>query len=265
MRSPLDFLVKLRYLLLFLALEAVCMILLHRHATMRDNVMFTSAGTVSGFVNEISSTISSYFGLRKENDRLSAEIATLRSQLYELRDSAEIAGLPAVSDGFVVARVINNTLNRQQNYITIDKGSKDGISEGMGVCGLEGVVGVIYKVSSGYALIIPLLNRNSHVSCKVTGQDTFGFISWNGGDPHIAKLTDLPTRSGVAVGDTVLTSGFSSIFPKGLWIGTVCSVNDDETGNPEVFVELATDFSRLNYVYVNTMTVPEDLSELSDR
>lgn len=250
--------------MLFLALEAVCMMLLHRHATMRDNVVFTTAGTVSGFVNRVSSSVSSYFSLRKENDRLSSEIASLRSQLYELRDSAEVASLPDAGEGFAVARVINNTINRQQNFITIDKGSGDGIAEGMGVCGLDGVVGVVYKVSRGYALVMPLLNRNSHISCKVIGQETFGFLSWNGGDPHIANLIDLPSRSGVAVGDTVLTSGYSSIFPKGLPIGKICSVNNDEIGNPEVFVELATDFSRLNYVYVNTNTVPDDLSEISD-
>ncbi len=262
MRTPLDFLVKLRYLLLLLVLEAVCVLLIHRHGALRDNVVFTTAGSVAGLVCKASSSVSDYFGLRKENRKLTEEIAWLRSELYQLRDSAEIASLPRTESNVVVARVINNTISKNNNFITIDKGSMDGLRQGMCVYESDGVVGVVYRVSKRYALVMPLLNTESNISCRVKGGDCFGFLRWNGGDVHYASLTDLPSRSGVAKGDTIETSGFSSVFPKGLMVGRVSSIDDTrDGGSPEVSVELSVDFSRIEYVYVGLDVVPEELSD----
>lgn len=265
MQTLLDFLVKFRHLLLFLLLEAVCIVLMFRNADLRGNVVFSTAGSVSGLVCRTSSSIEDYFGLRKENSRLAEEISCLRSQLYELRDSAELAALIPDESVYSVsaARVIDNTVNRNQNFITIDRGSIDGLAEGMCVYESAGAVGVIYKVSRHYALVMPLINTNSNISCKIRSKDSFGFLKWDGDDVHYSLMTDLPSRSGVQVGDTVETSGFSSVFPKGIPVGVVRRVRESDASSPEVMVELAVDFSRLQFVYVGTDAVSAELSELT--
>ena len=263
MQTLLDFLVRFRYLLLFLFLETVCVILMSRHADMRDNVVFSTAGSVSGLVCELSSSVSDYFGLRTENRKLVEEIASLRAQLYELRDSAELAALPKRSDSSVsVARVIDNTVNRNRNFITIDKGSFDGIVPGMCVYESLGAVGIIYKVSHHYALVLPLINTDSNLSCKVRSEDCFGFLKWDGNDVRNSFLTDLPSHCGVEVGDTVETSGFSTVFPRGIPVGTVIDVRENDASSPQVTVRLAVDFSRLEFVYVGTDVVSSELTTL---
>ena len=265
MRTPLDFFVKFRHLLLFIVLEAVCMSLIYRHNSNRDNVVFTTAGNVAGVFCNISSSVSEYFGLRVENRKLADENAFLRSQLYLVRDSVEVARLEALtsSDSILVGRVISNTINRNQNYITVDIGSVEGVAQGMPVYASEGVVGVVYRVSRHFSLVMPLLNTSSSISCRIRGADCFGFLRWNGGDIYHASLTDLPSRSGVFIGDTVETSGFSKSFQSGLMVGIVSDIEESEGVSPEVTVNLAVDFSRIGYVYIETTAVPQELLELT--
>lgn len=242
------------------------MVLISRHEGLRDNVAFTTAGSVGGFISEVTASVTSYIGLKEENERLAHEVSSLRSEIYRLRDYVSVTELPSVSDSdsIVVARVINNTVNRKQNYITIDKGSEDGLQEGMGVYESRGIVGIVYKMSAGYSLVMPLLNTNSNVSCSIRSRGSLGFLKWDGTDAYSASLTELPSRSGVSVGDTVVTSGFSKAFPKNLLVGYVKSVGKNEDGSPRVIVALAVDFSNIGYVYAGKGDLPEDLLEIEE-
>lgn len=264
MQSPLDILVKLRYLIFFIVLEAVCLVLVHRNGELRENVAFTTAGCIAGFVNDRLEAVTDYFGLKNENARLVDEVAALKSRMYELRDSVELGAMPESSGTQIAARVVNNTVNRDRNYITVDKGTADGISVGMGVSGLTGAVGTVCKVSGNYSLVMPLVNVNSNVSCKVVGEECFGFLKWNGGDVSVAVLVDLPSHSGVEAGDTVVTSGYSDVFRKGIPVGVVSRVVETDMGSPEITVNLCEDFYRIEYVFIDTQTVPSELTELAD-
>lgn len=239
------------------------MVLISRHSGLRDNVAFTTASSVGGFVSTVGSSVSGYFGLKNENERLAGEVSELRGELYALRDYISRAGLPSYcdADSVMVARVINNTVNRTQNYITIDKGSDDGLKEGMGVYESRGVVGIVYRMSSRYALVMPLLNTNSNISCSVKGRGSLGFLKWTGGDVYSALLTELPSRSGVSVGDTVVTSGFSKALPKDLLVGYVTSVGKADDGSPQVVVGLSVDFCDIGYVYISKGGLPDDLPD----
>lgn len=264
MRPLLDLLYRLRFLLLFILLETVCVILIYNHATLRDNVVFTSAGTVSGAVRNVCKSVSDYFGLKDENARLANEIAGLRAELYELRDSLAEAVIPSGNDTIVVARVIDNVVNRNENFITINKGASDGVAPGMGVCADNGVAGVVYKVSDNYAVVMSLLNSNSKISCRVRSHNVFGFVRWTGGDTRSVSMTDLPSRPDIRKGDTIETSGFSESFRQGLVIGYVSDIDNTEDGQPRIVVRLASDLVSLGYVYINKGFFPEELSSLTE-
>ena len=262
MRTPLDFFIRLRSLLVFIVLEAVCMVLINRHNHLRDNVVFTTAGSLGGAVVNISSSVAGYFGLRAENDALARENARLLSELYMLRDSAELSLLPESSDSVLTARVCGNSVNRDQNFITIDKGSTDGIDDGMPVSNSDGVIGIVYRTGRHYSLVMPLINVKTNISARVRGDECFGFVKWNGGDIGSVLLTNLPSNSAVAVGDTIETSGFSSVFPKGVPIGLVTDVRKAEGAGLEVNVVPFADFARLGYVFVGLSRPSGELSEL---
>lgn len=261
MRSLLDFLVRIRFLLLLILLETVSMALIHRHTFLRDNVVFTTAGRVGGFMSEIGSSFSGYVGLREENAILTREVTALRNEVQRLQEVADARELSEQYDSVIVGRVVNNVISRAQNYVTIDKGASDGLIEGMGVCDAQGVVGVVYRTSSKYALVMPLINTNSSISCIVKGRDCFGFVRWQGGDVQYADLTDLPSQTGISVGDTVLTSGFSESFPMNLPVGYVSSVNYNPGESPDVRIRLAVNFGHLKYVYACSGISFEELPE----
>lgn len=258
-RPLLDFLVKIRFLLFLVVLEAVSMALIHRHTFLRDNVVFTTAGTVWGHVCELNSSITGYVGLKDENEKLTLQVASLRAQLDELKNMMEISLLPETVDSIVVARVVSNIPNKNQNFITVDKGTDEGVMEGMGVCNADGVVGVVYRTSRSYSLVMPLVNTNVSLSCQVKGRDSYGFLNWNGQDIYVADLVDLPSRSGVMPGDTIITSGYSESFRMGMIVGVVSSADAlSDADGMKVKVRLAADFGRLDFVYIDER-VPENV------
>ncbi len=158
--------------------------------------------------------------LLDRNIWLEQRVAFLEKALAdETGDSADIqalAGKPLPGGYWTFkAHVIKNSLTLADNYITLDKGSASGVRPDMGVVGAAGVVGIVYRTSPRYSLVIPLLNSKSSVSCKIQGSDYFGYLKWEGDDPCYAYLKDLPRHAEFSLGDTVVTSGFSSVFPRG--------------------------------------------------
>ncbi|MCQ2110877.1 MAG: rod shape-determining protein MreC [Bacteroidaceae bacterium] len=264
MQTLLDILLKIRFVLLFLLLEAISLVLLFKFNTMQNSVMTTAANGVSGWMLKTESGVTGFFYQGRENRLLAEENARLQSELFRLKDSLYMASLPQSGGDVVVARVIDNSISHDNNFITIDRGSDAGIDEGMGVYSPSGVVGVVYKSSRHYSLVLPLLNSKSSVSCRIRRLDSFGFLEWDGGDPAYAWLKDLPYHSGAQLGDTIVTSGFSQIFPKDIPVGVVSDVQTDATGvAPVVQVRLTVNFNRLGFVYVNTDTAPDELIQLN--
>ena len=166
--------------------------------------------------------------------------------------TSKVAGKPLPGGYWTFkAHVIKNSLTLADNYITLDKGSASGVRPDMGVVGAAGVVGIVYRTSPRYSLVIPLLNSKSSVSCKIQGSDYFGYLKWEGDDPCYAYLKDLPRHAEFSLGDTVVTSGFSSVFPQGLMVGTVDDMADSNDGLSYLLkVKLATDFGKLGSVRI---------------
>ena len=264
MRSLLDFLIRHSYVFLFILLETLSLVLLFGLNDRQNTAFLTSANSVSGTLFEWRTGVSQYFGLRKENARLADENALLREQLYALKDSGNTSFSKSMgTGGVVVARVIDNSVRRDDNYITIDKGLNDGVEQGMGVYNSLGVVGVVMISGKRYSVVLPVLNGRTSISCKIKGSDSFGFLEWPGGDPYMAQLRDLPYHTNVNPGDTLVTSGFSSVFPEGIAVGTVAGVERLNNGYTlKVTVQLAADMSDLGWVYVHSKTVDPEITDL---
>ena len=273
MRNLLNFLIKYNSWILFLLLEVACFILLFRFNNYQGSVFFTSANRFAGRVYEWAGGIHSYFYLRTANEKLldrnlflERKVEWLTEALAGLQqDSAQVnVRDSALSDVRIIkARVVNNTLNRLDNYITLDKGSADGVQNDMGVVGIEGVAGIVYLVSPHYSLAISVLNRKSSINCKVQGTDYFGYLKWDGGDSRYAYVRDLPRYAEIAVGDTVVTNGYSSVFPAGIMVGRIADISDSDDGLSYLLrVELATDFGTLNDVRLVAPQSQEERMEL---
>lgn len=239
---------------------------------------FTSAGSMAGSVYSIFMDANRYFHLKTENDGLLAqnvaltrELTELKEQLTEMRNGEALQKdslVQSINSGytFLTANIINNSLNSVNNFITLNKGSDDGVSPEMGVFNSDGIVGVVYLVSNSRAIVIPLLNSKSSVSCRVKGSDSFCSLSWDGGDPRYSNLIDLPRYAQFETGDTVVTSGFSSIFPGDLPVGTVEKIEDSADGMfYTVRVKLFVDFSRLTSVFIVGNDGYEEQSKLEEK
>ena len=262
MRNLLNFLLKYDYWLLFIFLEAVSFTLLFRFNNYQGSVYFTSANWVTGCVDEAVNEITSYFGLRSvnrdlvnRNVELELEVKRLKDALWEYgRDTTgvdvplhEVLGTYSV----VPARVVNNSTTRSNNFITIDKGRTDSISAEMGVLSGNSIVGIVYQASAHYALVLPILNSKSSISCKIRRTDYFGVLKWEGGSSRYAWLEDIPRHSEFSLGDTIVTSGHSAVFPEGIPVGTVDDRIDSQDGLSYLLkVRLFTDFARLTDVSV---------------
>ena len=267
MRSLLDFLVKHSYVFLFIFLELLSLVLLFGFNDRQKEVFLTSANTLSGTLYEWRSGVDQFFQIRKENAQLVEENIRLRNILAELADSDLVFAERALSSERVLAaRVIDNSVRKDDNYMTINKGSRDGIAPGMGVFCADGAVGVVLVAGKRYSVVMPILNGNTSISCKKKDSDSFGFLEWNGGDPYVAQLRDMPYHSAVEIGDTIVTTGFSSVFPEGVPVGTVAGVEHSKNGYTlKIDVDLAVDISDLGWVYINTRTADEEIEELNEQ
>ena len=262
MRNLLNFLLKYNYWLLFILLEVICFVLLFRFNNYQQSVFFTSANVVAGKVYEVSGGISSYFHLKSVNEdlldrnmALEQQITNLENRLKDYRiDSITMNSIRYLEQAdykIFKAHVIRNSLNQADNYITLDKGSSSGIRPEMGVIDGNGVVGIVYKTSPSYSLVISVLNSKSSISCKIIGSEYFGYLKWEYGDSRYAYLKDLPRHAEFNLGDTVVTSGYSTVFPAGVMVGTVDDMSDSNDGLSYLLkIKLATDFGKLGNVRV---------------
>ena len=259
MHTLLNFFIKHNHWFLFLLLEGIGVMLIVQFNNYQNAKMFTSANSVAGNLFAAITDVSSYFALKSENARLlqyntelNEQVTALQAHLAQQEDSATVAALPHKANGFFYncATVVNNSLNAVNNYITIDKGTADGVEAEMGVFCNEGVVGIIYTASEHYSVVIPLLNSKSSISCRVKGSDSFCTLQWDGSDTRYSYLVDLPRYTKLEVGDTVVTSGFSSIFPADIPVGRIEKTEDSDDGMfAQARVELFTDFATLRKVY----------------
>lgn len=277
MRNLLNFFLKYNYWFLFIFLEVISFVLLFRFNNYQGSAFFTSSNQVAGMVYESANRVTGYFHLKTINDglvqknvELELQVEHLRSALMELTaDSTEIEHMKSnalLGYDIYRASVINNSLTHADNYITLNKGENDGIRREMGVISGSGVVGIVYQTSPNYSVVIPILNSKSSISCKIKRSDYFGFLKWDGGSSQYATVKDMPRHSLFTLGDTIVTSGHSAVFPGGIPVGTVEDMSDSHDGLSYLLkVKLFTDFARLSDVRVIAKKAQEERLELEEQ
>ena len=268
----LKFLVRFSSWFLFVVYLIAGFVLLFSGNPFQHHVYLTSANRISSGLYSTANSVSSYFFLKEINEDLQRRNSDLELEIYRLNDVIRHYREQAYADTmsvdsalsryhFVIAHVINNSINRAHNYITIDKGSLDGIMPEMGVMDQNGIVGIVNVVSDHTARLISVLNPYLRLSCKVKGHAQVGSLVWDGKDPSEAMLEELPKHSEFTPGDTIVTSGYSSVFPEGVPVGTVMSsTRDIEDNFYTLRVKLFTDFSTLSTVRVIRDNMREELS-----
>jgi len=268
MQSLLKFIQKYSNFLVFFALEVVAFLLLTSYHEYPKSSFLSTANAIAVWNYKVANNISSYFHLRQTNEYLAQENIALRNQIValqnQLEDSVEQSEYQYAHLDYhcLPARVVQLTTNRQSNYLTINKGSRDSVYAGMGVRNQEGVVGIVSTVGQRYAIVIPVINVNSHISAKFAKNGYYAAVEWDGIDYRYAKLTDVASHLSVEKGDTIVTSGLSAVFPEDI---PLAIVEDVELKKGETYynikVRLETDFRKLDYVQlINKHTYHEQVA-----
>lgn len=261
MRNLLNFLMKYSTWFVFAFYVLVSLILLFSFNTYQGSVYMTSANAVTGTVNEATSEITGYFSLKKINESLQESNAALENRVLNLTneikhlktlvdDSVAYAGLPPRFD-YVTAAVINNSTRHPRNYFTINKGKADGIAPGMGVVDQNGVVGIVNVCGRHTSRVISVLTKEQNFSVRLKGTQFVGTLAWKENNPQSAWVEEVPRHARYRVGDTIVTSGFSTSFPEGIPVGTVMSqVRNSESNFFTLKIRLSSDFNNLSTVRV---------------
>lgn len=277
MRNLFAFIYRFRAFLVFLLLEVLCIFLIVRYNTYQGAAFFNSANRYVGQALDFQSGITDYFRLTDINQTLASENAALRQELMQFRLAAEVDSTATLDTTYFAptdtslalpyhlkaSRVINNSVRRMNNYLTIAKGTADGIQPGMGVVSPHGVVGRIKTVSERYATVTSLLHSQMLISAKLQKDNTFGTIKWQGGDYRTALLDYIPLHVKPEKGDTVVTSGFNTVFPEGIMVGTISSIEQEpDKSFYTIGIKLSVDFAQLSYVYVVENTYKQERDSL---
>lgn len=240
----------------------------------QGSVWFTQANAVAGYVLEQEAKLMQYLHLTDLNSQLTQEILALqqeneimRSQLAELtRDSSyteKVQTEVLKNQTLIPAHVITNSVKQKDNYITLDRGRRHGVRPEMGVVSGTGIVGITYLVSEHYALVLPVLNSHSSVSCRLRNTNYFGTLKWDGGSPLLAYMDDIPRHARCRIGDVVETSGFSSVFPAGIFVGKVIQIRNSKDGlSYRIEVQLSTDLAKIRNVNVVANAYQSELDSL---
>lgn len=268
---------KYGYWLVFISLEAVSLWLLVRFNNYQGSVYLTSANAVAGRVMEWETKVISYLTLGDRNRELTRRTVELELRLNMLQHLLEEArhdstyaekrqtGLLETYE-LIDARVVSNSVRLKDNYLTINKGEADGVKPEMGVVCGTGLVGIVYQTSAHYALVMPVLNAKSSISCRLRKSGYFGYLNWDGDSPLYAYLDDIPRHARFKVGDAVETSGHSAVFPAGIFVGVVEHIyNSDDGMAYRLKIHLGTDFSRLDNVCVIATLNYEEIRKLEER
>ena len=260
MRSLFRYLLSNYGFFLFLLLEIISLIFVFNNNSYQRAKYLNSTNQFTGIVYEAHSSVMNYFNLSQVNKRLATENAKLRSSIRLQQPSDEITPdsktftfIPRDSGyfNFVSAKVINNSVNRPYNYITLNKGKKDGIKIDQGIISADGIVGVVSSVTDNYSLGLSVLNQHWSVSSKIKKSGFFCSLYWDGKDYRYASLMEIPFHVSLQLGDTIVTSGYSSVFPEGVLVGTIETFEQPQGENYyDVKVRLSTNFKTITYVEV---------------
>ncbi len=256
MRNLLNFIARYNNLIVFLILEGIAFSLLATGNSYHNSRLIKGIRGITYGIERKGSDIRKYLQLNEINRALASENSYLKNNIERLIrqssiESGEIADTMYQQQyNYIVAEVVNNSVNKQKNFITIDKGLRHGITTDMGVVTNQGIAGVIVGTSENYSVAMSLLNIDLKISARLKSNGYFGSLNWDGTDYRQVVLNEIPQHVNVHTGDTVETTGFSAMFPEGVMIGTVAEVGQTGSDFYMVKVQLTEDFRRLRFVNV---------------
>ena len=258
MRNLLQFLARYSNFLIFLILEVVAFILIITTHPYQRSAVWSSANRLVAGIESVTTTISDYFALKQDNQRLAEENALLKNQLMaqanQLETMAENDSQYIYSQldwEYVPAKIVRLTTHNQHNYLIINKGMRDSIEVDMGVLSHDGVVGIVSAVGEKYSVVVPIIHVGMNLSCRLKSNNYIGRTQWNGRQYDEVNLEDISRHVEVVVGDTVVTSGLTNVFPEGILVGVVSETDMTESDNyHRTILKLATDYKMVKYVQV---------------
>lgn len=253
----------------WLFLVIISIVLLCQTNPYHRSVWFGSANAVMGSVYDVQSNVTGYFGLREINEdllvrtgQLESENLRLKQQLQAYEDQMMLDTDTVKQYDYMIAHVVGNSITQAENYITLDKGTRHGVRQDLGVADQNGVIGIVSKVSENYALVISVLNPKLRLSVMIKDTESMGSLVWDGKDSRFALLEDLPRNIKFENGDTIVTTGFTTSFPKNVPVGSIKESFDNGGNFLTLKVELFSDFNRLNDVHVIVNHNQEEQLEL---
>lgn len=270
MQQIFNFIIRNSNRLLFLLLLGISLALTIQSHSFHRSRMISSANFISGGVYEKINNVNEYLNLRTENDELVLENARLKSLLFNIEDTTKAPMIDSIKGvkpaDIIVSKVIHNSYNRHENYITLNSGSKEGVKQDMGVINSLGIIGIVDNISPNYSTVISILNMKSQINAKIKKSNHFGSLTWNGKSTGIVQLTDVPRLASVRKGDTIVTGGQSVIFPENINIGIIDRYYiDTKTTFYTIDVKLFNDMTNLGHVYIIKSKGREELINLEKR
>lgn len=257
MRNIFLFLWRSYFFILFLLLEVASFYLIVQNNNYQRASFINSTNAISASLYGYMNNISEYVHLKPTNEALARENALLRKETANSFYNNYLQVKPVKDSVFkqqytyITAKVINNTVSRRNNYLTLNRGSIHGIKPEMGVISSNGIVGIVKDVSEHFCTVLSLLHKETRISSKIAGSDYFGSMVWEGGSPRYATLMDIPKHVQLKLGDRIVTTSYSSVFPEGITIGTIAAFEVKPGDNfYTIKVLLSTSFENITYVYV---------------
>jgi rod shape-determining protein MreC len=257
MQQIISFLYKNKLFILFLLLEVLAIVFTIQSHSFHKSKFVNSANFVTGGIYNRINNFKEFLLLKKENERLSEENVYLKN-LLNITDKSVIEIDQIAIDTlnyrqkyrYVGAKVINNNYRKNNNYLTINKGSNSGLESDLGVINSKGIVGITKSVSANYATVLSILNVNSRINAKLLNSDHYGSLSWDNNDYNVVQLLDIPIQAAVYNGDTIVTGGKSTIFPEGIPIGIIKDFKTLNNTYEYINISLFNDMSSIGYVEV---------------
>jgi rod shape-determining protein MreC len=270
MQQIFNFIFKNSHRLLFLLLLIVSLVLTIQSHSYHKSKVISSANYFTGGIYEKINSVSEYLNLKTQNEELALENARLKSIIFNAKDTVSISKIDTIKGvnkaNIIVSKVIHNSYNSYENYLTINSGEAAGIKPDMGVVNSAGIIGIVDKTSKNYATIISILNVKSQINAKIKKSNHFGSLVWNGKSTGFVQLIDVPRLASVRKGDTIVTGGQSVIFPENIGIGTIDKIYiDNKTNYYTLNVKLFNDMTNLGHVYIIKSKDREEIINLEKK
>lgn len=269
MKNLFAFVVKHQFIFVFVFLQIVCLSLMVQRGGFQGSHILNSSNQVAGNIYQAKANTADYFALKHENERLADENLYFRNLLkanylvLPLKKFKQRDTLYKQQYGYLGAKVVNSSVNKQRNFMTLNIGSEQGVQRDMGVMTSEGIIGIVINVSSNFSSVMSLLHKDTRINCQLKKDGIYGPLVWNGTDYQYCSLIDIPPHAKMKQGDTVITSELSGIFPEGIMVGTI---QEFERKENEAFytakVKLSADLKKVNHVYVITNKLKSERDSL---